>query len=566
MLQWDVPSPLEVPPGSAPGDRPRAPRGGDGIELAGISRRILPLPVPPRDDSTVLAVAPGTLIVLEQVAGSFFAPPEWAVHRFDLRTRQSERLLERVSSFDLSADGAKMLYRQGDRWAISPTACPPTAGGGTLKTDSLAVRVVPRAEWRQMYHEVWRIARDFFYDPGMHGLNLKAAEARYAPYVEGLASRADLNYLFYEMLTELSTSHIAIYGGDVPDMKPISGGLLGADYVVQNGRYRFARVYRADPWDPGMSAPLVQPGSEVKTGDYLLAVNGQDLTASDNVYRLFEGTAGKPTVIRVGLDPGGAGSREIMVTPLASELDLRMEAWIEQNRRTVEQLTNGRVAYIYIVDTLEDGYDRFNRQYYAQIDKEAAIIDERFNLGGALPIAMVDRLSLPLLSRGAGQDGAIDEHPPGIYGPKALLINEYAGSGGDALALYFREMELGPIVGKRTWGGLAGAFESPPLMDGGVAEVPTVVLWGPGHEGEVENHGVAPDTEVEFDPEQVRKGHDPQLEAAIRTVMAALRKTGHGHPSPGPVGARYYPISSPTGPVGDGEAPAARVPAKRVAR
>jgi tricorn protease len=497
------------------------------IDPQGIPSRITHLPVPARDYGKVVATTAGALLLLEQTnASAIFDPPEWTVHRFDPGSGKAERLLERVSDVDVSADGRFLLYRRNGKWLVCSTAGPPERGE-TLKTDGLEVHVVPRAQWRQMYREVWRISRDFFYDPNLHGLDLRAAEARFEPFLDGLVSRADLNYLISEeMLGQLSASHIAVYGGDGTEVRPVPGGLLGADYAVENGRFRFARIYAPDPWDPDMKAPLTRPDSGVRVGEYLLAVNGRDVTASDNLYRFFEGAAGKPTALRVGPDPEGTGSRETTVVPLADDTGLRLWNWTEESRRRVEQRTRGRVAYLYVRDTLPGGYARFARDFYAQVDREAAIIDIRFLPGGALPDAFLARLGQPLLSVGSGRDRGEDAFPPAIYGPKVLITNEYAGSGGDAFAWYFRRLGLGPIVGKRTWGGLAGAFDMPELMDGGVVEVPNVVIRGPAGDGEVENRGVAPDVKVEFDPEQVRKGRDPQLEKAIEVVMESLRRRG----------------------------------------
>lgn len=500
------------------------------IDPQGIQSRIRHSPVPARDYGKVVATATGAVLLLERTNSSaIFDPPVWTVHRFDPASGKAERLLEGVSDLDVSAGGRFLLYRGGGRWQVCSAVGPPKRGK-IVKTDGLEVRVVPRVQWRQMYREVWRISRDFFYDANLHGLDLRAAQARFEPFLDGLVSRADLNYLINEeMLGQLSASHIAVYGGDGTEVHPVPGGLLGADYSVENGRFRFARIYKPDPWDPDMKAPLARPDSRVQVGAYLLAVNGRDVTAVDNLYRFFQGTAGKPTTIRVGPDPKGAEAHEITVVPLADDTNLRLWNWTEENRRRVERRTNGRVAYLYVRDTLPGGYARFARDFYAQVNKKAAVIDIRFLPGGALPDAFMIRLGQPLLSVGAGRDRGEEAFPGAIYGPKALITNEYTGSGGDAFAWYFRRLGLGPIVGKRTWGGLIGAFDIPELMDGGVAEVPNVVIRGPTGDSGVENRGVTPDVEVEFDPEQARKGRDPQLEKAIDTVLEALRR----HAPPG---------------------------------
>jgi tricorn protease len=394
-----------------------------------------------------------------------------------------------------------------------------------LKTDGLEVRIDPAAAWRQMYREVWRIQRDFFYDPGYHGLDLEAAARRYQPYLEHIASRGDLNYLFWEMLGELTVGHLFAAGGDMPEVKRVQTGLLGADYKLENGRYRFARVYNGENWNPQLKAPLTQPGVNIAAGEYLLAVNGRDLRDSDNVYSFFEGSAGKSVVVKIGPDPSGRNAREAIVTPVPTETGLRNLAWIEDNRRKVDQLTNGRVAYIYMPDTAFGGYTNFNRYFFAQIGKEAAIIDERFNGGGALATDIVEHLKRPLLSYVATRDGEDEPEPQGaIFGPKVMIINEFAGSGGDAMPWYFKRAGVGKLIGKRTWGGLVGRAAAPSLMDDGFVSAPSSHVWNPAGKYDIENQGMPPDIEVELDPLSVRRGHDPQLEKAVEVVMAELAK------------------------------------------
>jgi tricorn protease len=395
-----------------------------------------------------------------------------------------------------------------------------------LKTASLEVRVDPVAEWKEMYHEVWRLERDYFYDPGYHGLDLKAAEEKYAPFVAGIASRDDLNYLFTEMLGNLTVGHMFIAGGDKPEVKRVATGLLGADYAIENGRYRFARIYNGENWNPDLKAPLTQPGVNIAVGDYLLGINGRDLRATDNIYSFFEATADKAVVLTVGADPSGAGSRQVTVVPVSNEDRLRHLAWIEDNRRKVDQLTNGRVAYVHMPDTWYGGYQSFMRYFFAQIGKEAVIIDERFNHGGSLATDIIEYLKRHLMSVVTGRDGADFVQPQGsIFGPKVMIINEFAGSGGDAMPWYFKREGVGKLIGKRTWGGLVGTTGYPDLMDGGMVTAPHMAIWNPDNgQFDVENRGVAPDIEVELDPAQVRQGHDPQLEKAVQVIMEELEK------------------------------------------
>jgi tricorn protease len=418
-----------------------------------------------------------------------------------------------------------MLFRQEQRWTIASTTTPLRPGEGVLRTADLEARVDPKAEWQQMYKEVWRIQRDFLYDPGAHGLDLKAAEARYRPYLDSVAHRGDLSYLFDEMLGELVLGHTYVSGGDMPQPTRVQVGLLGADYKIENGRYRVVRVYNGENWNPQLRAPLTQPGVNVTPGAYILAVNGREVRAADSIYSFFEATAGKSVVLRVGPNPDGSGSREVTVVPVANETGLRNLAWVEGNRRKVEELTGGRVAYVYLPDTASGGYTNFNRYYFAQVGREAVVVDERYNGGGQAADYIIDYLRRPLMNYWTTREGLDFTTPQGgIFGPKAMIINEFAGSGGDAMPWYFRKAGLGPLIGKRTWGGLVGIYDYPQLIDGGQVTAPRLAFWNPNGTWDVENNGVAPDIEVELDPKAWREGKDPQLEKAVEVVLEALKK------------------------------------------
>jgi tricorn protease len=409
----------------------------------------------------------------------------------------------------------------------TPPAAPPAAGAaqGALKTSGIEVRVDPVQEWKQMYHEAWRTERDWFYDRNIHGLDLKEAEKKYEPYLRNVAARSDLTYLFQEMLGNMTVSHMGTGGGDLPEVKRVQTGLLGADYEVANGRYRFLRVYSGENWNPQLRAPLTQPGVNVKAGEYLLAVNGRDVHPPENVYSFFEGLADKSALLRVGPDPNGAGARDVTVVPVPDETRLRNLAWIEENRRKVDQMTGGKVAYIYMPDTANGGLTAFNRYFYAQLGKDAAIVDERFNGGGLLATDIAEILNRKPLSAASNRVGEPLMQPQGIFGPKVMLINERAGSGGDAMPWYFRRAGVGKLIGMRTWGGLVGMAGGPGLMDGGFVGAPSSGIYNPlTGEWEVENIGVPPDIEVEQDPAMVRKGRDPQLEKAVEVIMEELKK------------------------------------------
>ena len=335
------------------------------IDLDKINQRIVALPLPARDYQGLMTAKAGTFFLLENVqASGTSAAPQFgsAVHRFDMDKRKAEKILDGVTQFDVSANGEKMLFGQaGGRYTIASTYLPMKPGDGVLNVGEMEVLVDPRAEWRQMYHEVWRIQRDFFYDPNFHGLDLKATEEKYKPYLETVASRNDLNYLFQEMLGNMTVGHHNSGGGDIPQSTRYTVGLLGADYTIENGRYRFARIFNGENWNPGTTAPLTQPGVDVQVGEYLLAVNGRELKGSDNIYSFFQETAGRQIIIKVGANADGTGARELTVVPTASETGLRNLAWIEGNRRKVSELSGGKLAYVYLPNTGGAGYTNFNR-------------------------------------------------------------------------------------------------------------------------------------------------------------------------------------------------------------
>jgi len=550
VLRRDLPSPLmkesdeekaeETPePASKKKETPVV-----KIDFEKIGQRTLALPLPPRNYRELI---PGKEGVLFAVEGNTVSPLNGretvSAQRFDLKTRKTEPIVQNIASFALSENGEKMLYRQDStpipdappsppQWFIAQAtpASPTRPAPQLLKLDTLEVRVEPLAEWKQMYHEAFRLERDFFYDPGFHGYDLKAAEKQYEPYLEGIAARTDLNYLFEECLGGLTVGHLRVGGGDFGEIKHVPVGLLGADYKIENGRYRFSRVFDGENWNPQLRAPLTQPGVNVAPGEYLLAVNGRDVSASANVYSFFEATANKSVVLRVGSDPKGAGSREVTVVPLASEQALRNLAWVEDNRRKVDELSKGRLAYIYLPDTTVAGFTFFNRYFFPQAGREGAVVDERFNGGGTMTDYILTYLQRQLLNYRTTRDGEDTTWPVSLIpGPKALIINEYAGSGGDAMPFHFRELKIGPLIGKRTWGGLVGFFgPQEQLLDGGIVSTPSRGFWTPKGEWEVENHGIAPDIEVELDPHAVREGHDPQLEKTVQVLLADLDK----HPLP----------------------------------
>jgi tricorn protease len=508
------------------------------IDFDNISQRILALPLPAKNYVELTPGKTGELFTLEfPPAPDSQGPPSLVLAKFDLSKRKSEQLVAGIQNASVSFNGEKFLYQQGEGWFIAPTAAAAKPGEGVLKLDAMEVWVEPRAEWKQMYDEIWRIERDFFYDPHHHGVNLQALAKAYEPYLDRIATRDDLNYLFQQMLSEINVGHMFVGGGDIPEVQPLQVGLLGADYSIENGRYRFTRVYNGENWNPQLHAPLTQPGVNVVAGEYLLAVNGREVRAADDVYSYFQETAGKQTVLKVGPHPDGSGSREVTVVPVPDETPLRNRAWIEDNLRKVTELSGGKLAYVYLPNTGAGGFTNFNRYYFAQLGKQGAVIDERFNAGGQAADYIIQYMQRKIWNYWIAREGADSSTPfSGIYGPKVMITNEFAGSGGDALPWYFRHVGLGQLVGKRTWGGLVGIGGYPSLLDNGFVTAPRFAFFTTEGNWEVENHGVAPDIDMEMDPAAWRQGHDTQLEKAVEVAMQELAKN-----PPQPIKHPAYP-------------------------
>ena len=531
------------------------------IDFEGISQRILALPIPARNFVGLGVARAGLLFLAEGQGAGLAQVPGITIHKFELEKRKLDKVQEGVTAFELSANGEKMLIGQGfgpaQRYVIMPTTMPAKPGEGVVKIDELEVQVDPKAEWKQMYEEVWRIQRDFFYDPALHGLDYEGTKKKYAAFLPGIAHREDLNYLFREMLGNMSVGHHNAGGGDAPQPNFVPTGLLGCDFKVENGRYRFAKIYNGENWNPQLRAPLTQPGVEVNVGDYLIAVNGRDVRATESVYSFFEAKANKQVTIRVSASADGANAREYTIVPVASEAALRNLDWIEGNRRKVADLSGGKLAYVYLPDTAGGGYTNFNRYYFSQIDKEGAVIDERFNGGGTAADYIIDYMRRPLMNKWATREGEDFATPSAsIYGPKVMIVNEYAGSGGDMMPWLFKKAAVGPLVGKRTWGGLVGIYDYPQLIDGGGVTAPRVAFYNLQGEWDVENYGTAPDVDVDLDPAEWRKGNDTQLLKAVQVAMDLLKK------KPAPT---YKKPVYPNYNNGNGPAPTVGGPAKPAA-
>ncbi len=499
------------------------------IDFDKMGQRIISINVPPADYNNLIAGAAGT-VFYTQPAGT---GPGSALRlqKYQLKERSAATFLEGVRSYTLSGDRKKLLYQAGGaggHWGVVPTEHPAKPGDGALKTDDLQMLVDPRAEWAEIFRESWRIEREYFYDAKMHGANWSAVYEKYHPFVASVGHRADLSYLIAMVGGELTVGHSYLSGpGDTPEEEATEHvGLLGADYSIESGKYRISHIYTGENWNPDLRAPLSAPGIDVSEGDYLLEVNGRPLAASANVYNLFEGTAGHQTMIRVNKTPSLDGSRMVTVIPVVSEDGLRTRAWIENNRHMVDRLSGGRLAYVWLPNTAGPGYTSFTRYYYAQQEKEGAIIDERYNHGGMVADYIVNELDRKLMGYFALRDGAESTSPEaGIYGPKVMIVNESAGSGGDALPYYFHLRKIGPLVGTRTWGGLVGTLGVPQTIDGGGITAPALAFYDLSGKWAVENEGISPDIEVEYTAADVIKGHDPQLERAVAEAMKLLEQS-----------------------------------------
>ncbi|HEY2930697.1 MAG TPA: PDZ domain-containing protein [Acidobacteriota bacterium] len=565
VLRKDLPSPLaresdeeKITPPEQKEEKPReekpkeaAPKPSEpfSIDFDGLGNRILALPVTAGSYWNLQAGAAGQIYYLENSTGlTAFGPVPGgttSLRRFDLSQRKEETLLSDVSQYLLSADNKKLLYRSRDNWGIVAVKEKIQPGQGKLNIDSIEVRIGPPAEWAQMFDEAWRINRDYFYATNMHGVDWTAMRKKYAAFLPHLATRSDLNRVIQWLGSELAVGHHFVGGGDsLTEPKTVPGGLLGADYSIENGRYRFKKVYGGLNWNPELRSPLTEPGVDVKAGEYLLAVRGQDVRPPANLYSFFENSAGKIIEITIGPNPEGSGSRTVSVVPVASEGALRNRDWVEGNLKKVDQATGGRVAYVYVPNTSTLGHIYFKRYFFPQSNKDAIIVDERFNGGGQMADYYIDLLRRPFAAYWHMRHGADLKTPSAsIQGPKVMIIDETAGSGGDLLPWMFRKFKLGQLVGKRTWGGLVGTLGFPVLMDGGVVSAPNFAIWT--EEGWiVENVGIPPDIEVEQTPADVVAGRDPQLEKAIEVVMEQLKKNPPSRPKRPPYPVRVKSLNA----------------------
>ena len=459
---------------------------------------------------------------------------EFSLMYFDLEEREEKTVISGINGYQLSANGKKALVSKSGAYGIIDF------GEKKKMEDKLALAememtVDPRAEWKQIFRDAWRFQRDFFYDKQMHGVDWDAMYDQYSPLIDDCITRADVNHVLGEMIGELNASHAYRGGGDNESAKRRSVGYLGVDWAEEDGHFKIAKIVRGAEWDNEVRSPLDEPGVNIKEGEFILAVNGIPLSEYSDPWAAFEGLAGKTVELTVNDNSSWDGSRTVVVKTLRSETRLRNLAWIEENRKRVDEASDGKIGYIYVPSTGIGGQNELVRQFYGQWDKEGLIVDERFNNGGQIPDRFIELLNRKPLAYWSVRDGKNWQWPPvGHFGSMAMLTNGWAGSGGDAFPDYFRKAGLGPLIGTRTWGGLIGISGAPTLIDGGVVTVPTFRMYNPDGTWFKEGHGVDPDIEVKEDPTQLAKGIDPQLERAIEEVMKSIKEKGPIHPQEPP--------------------------------
>ncbi len=492
------------------------------IDFEGIAGRVVVLPPGAGNYRNVEAISGKVVFLKGPNSGS--GEKKIAAMYYDLEKREDKTIADGVSDYAISADGKKIMIAKDKSYYITDIA-PEQKLEKKMPVSDMTMTVNPREEWRQIFNDVWRFQRDYFYDPNMHGVDWNAMRSQYGKLIDYAMTRSDVNYILGELIGEISSSHTYRFGGDVETPKERAVGYLGVDWQLSNGAYRIQKIIKGAPWDNEDRSPLEQPGINVKEGDYLLAVNGVAVDITKDPYAAFEGLAKKTVELTVNDRPVLDGARKVMVETMPDESRLRLLAWIESNREKVDKATGGKIGYIYVQDTSIPGQNDLERQFTAQIEKEGLIIDERFNSGGQIPDRFIEMLNRKPLAFWAVRDGTNWQWPPiANFGPKVMLINGWSGSGGDAFPFYFREAGVGPLIGERTWGGLIGISGVPQLIDGGIVTVPTFRMYTPDGKWFAEGHGVDPDFKVVEDPAELAKGVDQQLDKGIEVVMQLLKE------------------------------------------
>ncbi|MDP8225224.1 MAG: S41 family peptidase [Candidatus Lernaella stagnicola] len=506
------------------------------VDVDGLGERIVAFPIAAGNYNNLIAAGDNVYFVSrsDQPLGSWGSKDSRLV-AFDMKKRKEHTVISPVSWYEVSADGKHILYgAKGKIGVIGAGDKKKKAGEGNIKFDGVRMHINPKAEWRQMFMQAWRLERDFFYKPSMGDVDWVKVRDQYAKLLPYISTRDDLNYVLGEMIGELSTSHTYVHGGRRETAPDVNVGQLGADLALdeQSGRYYFKRVLSPDPWDLENCAPLKQPGLDIAEGDFLLAINGHELRAPTNPYALLEDTVWEQITLRVAKSPTGRGERVVTVMPIGSEYMLRYRAWVEKNRRQVAEASDGRLGYVHIPDMSTNGLREFSKAFAAQIDKQGLVVDIRYNGGGFVSEMILERLRRELAGMFASRNFGDETYPwQVIHGPMVCIINEYAGSDGDIFPYFFRQYGLGKIVGRRTWGGVVGMRYHDSLTDGGRVTAPEFGTYGLERKWIMENHGVDPDIEVDLLPEDFLAGRDPQLEMAIRVALDELKKGDYTKPA-----------------------------------
>ena len=486
------------------------------IDLDDMSDRIVALPLPDGTYENLNGSIKGQLLYVN--GGEIKA--------FDLKSLKASTLVPGSTFYTVSSDGAKLLYRTASGYYIVDASHKAQPEEGKLNLSQAKIYIDPVAEWKQTFNEVWRIEKDYFYVENMHGSDWDAVKKKYEKFLPFVGHREDLTYLFGDMLGELVVGHSYIQGGDQPKAGTIGVGMLGADYEVDHGYYKISNIFNVLSWNPELKAPLKEAGLNIEKGTYILAVNGEPVNAAQSIYSFFENTVGRQVRLKINNKPGLDGAREVTVVPISfgDEINLRRMNWMESKRKKVNELSDGKIAYIYMPNTGNDGYVSFNRYYFSQMDKKALLIDERYNGGGMVADYVIDLLNREVLSYWAIRDGRSFTTPGnGIFGPKAMIINENAGSGGDMMPYMFRFKKLGKLVGRTTMGILVGISNYPSLIDGGTVTAPNFGVYGTDGKWIIENQGVAPDVFVEQMPKDLIAGRDPQLEVTVKILLNEMK-------------------------------------------
>jgi tricorn protease len=507
------------------------------IDLDGIQSRVVAVAVDPAVIRT-FAAGKGFLyystVPIQGLSGPI-AGEGSVVRAYDLKERKESTLIENVERFALSFDGSKLLYEgDGARGAhtygiidAKPAGAPKKVGDGALSLNGMRAEIDPPLEWKEMFDEVWRQERDYFYEASMNGVDWQKMHDKYAQLLPYVSDRYSLTYILGDLIGELSNSHTYVGGGEYPDLHPVNVGLLGVDYELDqaSGAYRIKKIYPGQNWDLELRSPLTEPGINVKEGDYLLAVNGRPLRAPQDPSELFVNTANETVMLTVNSKPSDEGSRNVQVKPINDEYNLRELNMIETNRRKVDAATGGKVGYVYLPDMGAPGLNEFVKQYFPQIRKQGLIIDVRYNGGGFVDELIFERLRRILLGMDAARNWESGTVPPNVFnGSLVCLTNHYAASDGDLFSYAFKYYKLGPLIGERTWGGVRGIRGQFPLLDGGYITRPEFARYDVNSRWIIENHGVQPDIVVENRPEQIVSGKDPQIEKAIEVVMKAIQE------------------------------------------